>query len=103
MILPTSSGTLRTSYLRVLSDLSGRMEPHPKCSFILTSACARSAFWLTEKLGRRSQPNLWRLLLLNVMQKQPSPSTNPDKYDSQLTISPFRIPGVLPSLILPES
>ena len=69
-----------TSNLRVLSDRSGRMKPHCHSSWIRERRSARSAFWLTEKLGRTSQPNRCRRLGWNETQKHPSPSTNPDMY-----------------------
>src|SRR5438477_12204289 len=37
-------------------------------------------FWLTEKLGRISQPNRWRDERLKDTQKHPSPSAYPERY-----------------------
>src|SRR2546427_11755463 len=70
----SNSGTLRTSYLSVLSEWSGRIVPHPNVSRNNPRISARSRFWLTEKLGRTSQPKACRALRLNVTQKHPSPS-----------------------------
>src|SRR2546428_12036911 len=72
-----------TSNLMVLSDRSGRMNPHPHRSRMMWRSSARSAFWLTEKLGLTSQPNRCRRLGWNDTQKQPSPSTNPEMYDAR--------------------
>src|SRR3990170_1528573 len=93
----TNSGTLRTSNLSVLSDRSGRIVPHPKDWWNNSRICARSRFWLTEKLGRMSQPRACRLLRLNVMQKHPSPSAYPERYDprSMQTDPPGQDTGVL--------
>src|ERR1043165_8410258 len=79
-ILVARAGTLVASNLMVLSDLSGRSDPHPRVRWNSSSTSARSPFWLTEKLGRISQPNLWRLLRLKLTQKHPSPSAYPDRY-----------------------
>jgi hypothetical protein len=55
------------------------MLPHPKYCRISTSTSLRSAFWLTEKLGRTSQPISKVLRGEKETVKQPSPSTNPAK------------------------
>jgi len=74
----TRSRTFLTSNFKVLSDRSGRMNPHCQRSRILGRSWARSAFWLTEKLGLTSQPRRCRRLGWNETQKHPSPSTNPE-------------------------
>src|ERR1700704_4455525 len=51
------------------------------------STSARSAFWLTEKLGRTSHPIRSFLRGEKETVKQPSPSTYPDIYE-EMSISP---------------
>lgn len=82
LLYSTSSLTLRTSYLSVLSERSGRIVPQPKYCLNISKTWDRSLFWLTEKLGRISQPKRCRQLLLIETQKQPSPSAYPLRYDS---------------------
>src|ERR1051325_75348 len=72
----TRSSNFRTSNLRVLSDRSGRIDPQSPAFISTRRSSARSAFGLTEKLGRTSHPNRCLRLGWNETQKQPSPSTD---------------------------
>src|ERR1700738_1744333 len=55
------------------------------------STSARSAFWLTEKLGRTSHPIRSFLRGEKETGKQPSPSTYPDMYEEMSTQSCRRV------------
>jgi hypothetical protein len=83
MILSTIRGRLLVSHFKVLSLLSGRMLPHLKYCWMSRSTWLRSAFWLTDRLGRTSHPtnNVGRGEIDTV--KHPSPSTYPEMYDGK--------------------
>src|SRR6266516_788969 len=91
MTLASKLARSRTSYLSVLSLRSGRSPPHPKYSRMAARTSARSAFWLTEKLGLTSHPVRNFMRGENETVKQPSPSTYPDMYE-EMSIS---LAGVL--------
>ena len=92
----------RVSNFRVLSDRSGRMLPHQNRSRNICSTSARSPFWLTEKLGRISHPNLCRALRLNDTQKHPSPSAYPVRYNPISTLPPRKRSRRVMSAVLCE-
>src|SRR3989338_7734257 len=92
MTRSTRSSMQRVSYFRVLSDQSGRILPHPKRCLNNSNTSARSPFWLIEKLGRISHPNLCRALLLKDTQKHPSPSAYPVRYAPTSTLPPRKRP-----------
>jgi hypothetical protein len=81
------------SDFRVRSERSGLIQPQPSVPRRRYRTSARSWFWLTEKLGRISQPNAWWLLRLKVTQKQPSPSTYPVRYQRISTIPSSETPA----------
>ncbi len=69
------------SHLIVLSLLSGRIDPHPKYSDTRSITWPRSAFWLTDTLGRTSHPTRIPGRGLIDTEKHPSPSKQPEMYD----------------------
>ena len=77
-----------TSHFSVLSLRSGRKGAAAEVlAGSASSTSLRSPFWLTDKLGRTSQPTrrVGRGEIETV--KHPSPSTYPEMYDGRSTIA----------------
>src|SRR5258707_15391329 len=77
---------LRVSHLIVRSLRSGRSRPQPKYCCISNRTSERSPFWLTDRLGRTSQPTTSVGLGEIETVKHPSPSTYPEMYEGRSTV-----------------